>query len=171
MIVYQDAKNTGRPPNKCRCGGCPKSWPSSSSGSPSATCYGEIKLTRRFTFLLSMFFKAFLRSNFQTKKLTNNVICVSKSRQLDLSPYLSVNGSEHGAVYDLYAVVNHFGGILYGHYTAFARCPAAESDKNQDDVVGQLRFIFACRKKTGCEICCNNRFAWLDPGWDRKSVV
>ncbi|XP_046440466.1 ubiquitin carboxyl-terminal hydrolase 19-like [Daphnia pulex] len=55
--------------------------------------------------------------------------------QLDLSPYLS-SITEHGAVYDLYAVVNHYGGILYGHYTSFARCPAATSDKSQKDVVG-----------------------------------
>ena len=60
-------------------------------------------------------------------------------RQLDLSPYLSINGSEHGAVYDLFAVVNHYGGILYGHYTAFARCPAASSDKSQEDIVGKSR--------------------------------
>lgn len=59
------------------------------------------------------------------------------NRQLDLSPYLSSTQTENGAVYDLYAVVNHFGGILYGHYTAFARCPAATSDKNQNDVVGK----------------------------------
>ena len=64
---------------------------------------------------------------------------MSTYRQLDLSPYLS-SISEHGAVYDLYAVVNHYGGILYGHYTSFARCPAATSDKNQKDVVGNLNY-------------------------------
>lgn len=55
--------------------------------------------------------------------------------QLDLSPYLS-SISEHGATYDLYAVVNHYGGILYGHYTCFARCPPPTSDNSQKDVVG-----------------------------------
>jgi len=64
---------------------------------------------------------------------------MSTNRQLDLSPYLS-SITEHGAVYDLYAVVNHYGGILYGHYTSFARCPAATSDKSQKDVVGNWNY-------------------------------
>ncbi len=71
-------------------------------------------------------------------------LAVSTYRQLDLSPYLS-SITEHGAVYDLYAVVNHYGGILYGHYTSFARCPAATSDKSQKDVVGNWNYALLPR--------------------------
>lgn len=48
-------------------------------------------------------------------------------RGLDLEPYQSAygmidsNGRKVRPVYDLYAVVNHFGSAFGGHYTAFAR--------------------------------------------------
>ena len=35
-----------------------------------------------------------------------------------MSPYMSHN--QDNAVYDLFAVVNHYGNILAGHYTAYA---------------------------------------------------
>lgn len=43
---------------------------------------------------------------------------------LDMSPYYSgpKNGEGPPPVYDLFAVTNHHGGMLGGHYTAFARC-------------------------------------------------
>lgn len=45
-------------------------------------------------------------------------------RGLDLSPYLLGKGHDHEPhpLYDLYAVVNHYGGILGGHYTSFVKC-------------------------------------------------
>ncbi|KAJ8301160.1 hypothetical protein KUTeg_020147 [Tegillarca granosa] len=45
-------------------------------------------------------------------------------RGLDLSPYFSGSGPHDAQlpIYDLYAVVNHYGGILGGHYTSFVRC-------------------------------------------------
>lgn len=56
------------------------------------------------------------------------------TRGLDLSPYLSQSVGSGNAVYDLIGVVNHYGGIISGHYTAFARCPSV--DDNQPDEIG-----------------------------------
>ncbi|XP_064631976.1 ubiquitin carboxyl-terminal hydrolase 19-like [Lineus longissimus] len=46
------------------------------------------------------------------------------TRKLDLSKYYMgpQPTSEPPPIYDLYGVVNHYGGILGGHYTSFARC-------------------------------------------------
>ncbi len=141
---FLDARNTEKRRNKCPCGDYLKFWRSSSSASLFVIFFGEIRLIRKFTFpsskkdqlfLSVLKFSLVLVSWFDARTTRFAVICVC--RRLDLSPYLSINGSEHGAVYDLFAVVNHFGGILYGHYTAFARCPAASSDKSQEDIVGK----------------------------------
>ncbi|KAK3104177.1 hypothetical protein FSP39_025069 [Pinctada imbricata] len=45
-------------------------------------------------------------------------------RGLDLTPYClgASHISDSLPIYDLYAVVNHYGGILGGHYTSFVRC-------------------------------------------------
>lgn len=49
---------------------------------------------------------------------------VNLCRGLDLSPYYigTRPASEPRPLYDLYAVVNHHGGILGGHYTSYVRC-------------------------------------------------
>ncbi|EEC16544.1 ubiquitin specific protease, putative, partial [Ixodes scapularis] len=47
---------------------------------------------------------------------------------LDVSPYYCGPACESGGpqpVYDLFAVINHHGGMLGGHYTAFGRCTDA----------------------------------------------
>jgi ubiquitin carboxyl-terminal hydrolase 19 len=62
-------------------------------------------------------------------------------RSLDVTPYYrtsvergkgTVNQLNEPAVYDLYGVVNHYGGMLGGHYTSFARTPhATDCDRNE----------------------------------------
>jgi hypothetical protein len=45
-------------------------------------------------------------------------------RGLDMAPYFvhAVPEGEPHPVYDLYGIVNHYGGIMGGHYTAYTRC-------------------------------------------------
>ena len=81
-------------------------------------------------------------------------------RGLDLSPYLSTtvaSGPDAGAVYDLFAVVNHYGSILYGHYTAFARCPANDADNNRENLVGKNTLIWRALffHRISLLNCCN----------------
>ena len=46
-------------------------------------------------------------------------------KELDMSKYIEKNAlkdisvTNHPSVYDLYATVNHFGSVLFGHYTAY----------------------------------------------------
>lgn len=39
-------------------------------------------------------------------------------------------------IYDLYAVINHYGGMIGGHYTAYARLPSDKNSQRSD--VGQF---------------------------------
>ena len=50
---------------------------------------------------------------------------------LDMSPYCK--GTSGSAIYDLYAVSNHYGSIGFGHYTAFAKNKNANSWYKFDD--------------------------------------
>lgn len=53
-------------------------------------------------------------------------------RGLDLSPYFC--GSVPGVppIYDLFAVINHHGSILGGHYTASARCVSTQNTRRNE---------------------------------------
>lgn len=44
--------------------------------------------------------------------------------------------NEPPPIYDLYAVTNHMGGILGGHYTAFVRCADINDYKTSE--IGRL---------------------------------
>lgn len=52
-----------------------------------------------------------------------------------MSPYYvnKVPTDEPTPVYDLYGVVNHYGGIMGGHYTAYTRC-VDHKDASRNDV-------------------------------------
>lgn len=43
-------------------------------------------------------------------------------------------------IYDLYAVINHYGGMIGGHYTAYARLPSDKNSQRSD--VGESRRPF-----------------------------
>lgn len=64
-------------------------------------------------------------------------------RDLDLTPYtMGGQGSGPRAIYDLYGVVNHKGGILGGHYTSMARC--ADLVQPLKNEVGELSECMTC---------------------------
>jgi len=62
------------------------------------------------------------------------------TRGLDMSPYCqgeSMHTSD--AVYDLYGVINHHGGIMGGHYTSYVRCQdSKQPGAGQDDIGWRL---------------------------------
>ncbi len=45
--------------------------------------------------------------------------------------------NEPPAVYDLYGVINHYGGILGGHYTAYARTPDTDNWRTDEQGNGE----------------------------------
>ena len=59
---------------------------------------------------------------------------VSFLRELDMSKYVeekALNNSlvtSHPPVYDLYATVNHFGSVFFGHYTAYVQSQEDDSE-------------------------------------------
>ena len=50
-----------------------------------------------------------------------------------MSNFFSAHGlsqKDQSPLYDLYGVVNHYGGILGGHYTSFVRCVNKNGNRN-----------------------------------------
>ena len=64
------------------------------------------------------------------------------SRNLDLLPYMSTSALDGNqspsATYDLFAVVNHYGNLFHGHYTAYAQCLGPTDDAKPD--IGNSHF-------------------------------
>ena len=56
-------------------------------------------------------------------------------RGLDVAPYLVETPAEGSAVYDLYAVCNHFGTMRGGHYTAVVHDAESDTWINCDDSI------------------------------------
>lgn len=65
-------------------------------------------------------------------------------RNLDLSQFCIGQKDEEQMqqppIYDLYAVINHYGGMIGGHYTAYARLPSDKNSQRSD--VGESRRPF-----------------------------
>lgn len=59
-------------------------------------------------------------------------------RNLDLSKFCigMKDEMQQPPIYDLYAVINHYGGMIGGHYTAYARLPSDKNSQRSD--VGQF---------------------------------
>ena len=66
-------------------------------------------------------------------------------RNLDLSRFCIGQKDElqQPPVYDLYAVINHYGGMIGGHYTAYARLPSDNNSQRSD--VGQYQRLTGSR--------------------------
>ncbi|KAM8816912.1 ubiquitin carboxyl-terminal hydrolase 2 isoform 4-T5 [Rhynchonycteris naso] len=75
---------------------------------------------QRFPKILVLHLKRFSESRIRTSKLTTFVNF--PLRDLDLREFASENTNH--AVYNLYAVSNHSGTTMGGHYTAYCRSPA-----------------------------------------------
>lgn len=71
-------------------------------------------------------------------------------RNLDLSKFCIGQKDEmqQPPIYDLYAVINHYGGMIGGHYTAYARLPSDKNSQRSD--VGQCpsSWINSCLNTT-----------------------
>lgn len=63
----------------------------------------------------------------------------ARHRNLDLSKFCIGQKAEQLPSYDLYAVINHYGGMIGGHYTACARLPSDRSSQRSD--VGEGRAV------------------------------
>lgn len=77
-----------------------------------------------------MFFKCTVFPHFD--HIAPNVIL--SSRNLDLSKFCIGQKDEmqQPPIYDLYAVINHYGGMIGGHYTAYARLPSDKNSQRSD---------------------------------------
>lgn len=47
-------------------------------------------------------------------------------------------------IYDLYAVINHYGGMIGGHYTAYARLPSDKNSQRSDVGESDQWRLFLC---------------------------
>ncbi|XP_040038281.2 ubiquitin carboxyl-terminal hydrolase 2 [Gasterosteus aculeatus] len=88
-------------------------------------CKARRKCTKRFSIqkfpqILVLHLKRFSDSNIRTSKLSTYVNFPVK--ELDLREFASESGER--ASYNLYAVSNHSGNALGGHYTAYCKNPA-----------------------------------------------
>lgn len=67
-------------------------------------------------------------------------------RNLDLSKFCigQKDDVQQPPIYDLYAVINHYGGMIGGHYTAYARLPNDKNSQRSD--VGKCSSVFLFHK-------------------------
>lgn len=66
------------------------------------------------------------------------------ARNLDLSKFCIGQKDEmqQPPIYDLYAVINHYGGMIGGHYTAYARLPSDKNSQRSDVGESEIWALF-----------------------------
>ncbi|NXP71650.1 UBP19 hydrolase, partial [Ramphastos sulfuratus] len=83
-------------------------------------------------------------------------------RNLDLSKFcIGRKGEQQLPMYDLYAVINHYGGMIGGHYTAYARLPSDKNSQRSD--VGEDLLALPSPSPTVWPVCLLNPA--LFTGW------
>lgn len=79
---------------------------------------------------------------------------MSLPRSLDLSKFcIGRKGEQQLPMYDLYAVINHYGGMIGGHYTAYARLPNDKNSQRSDvgeDLPALLPHLSCSRGPSAC---------------------
>ncbi|KAM4036009.1 ubiquitin carboxyl-terminal hydrolase 50 [Anomaloglossus baeobatrachus] len=81
--------------------------------------------------ILMLHFKRFEYKSHRKRKLKTSV--EFPLNNLDLSPFLSSSNAKP-QMYKLYAVVNHFGELDFGHYTAFCKHPETKEWNAFNDI-------------------------------------
>ena len=67
--------------------------------------------------VLIVHLKRFKQSGYFTDKIGKKIDFPIEG--LDMTPFIAPQSPEGPAIYDLYAVSNHYGSLSFGHYTAF----------------------------------------------------
>jgi ubiquitin C-terminal hydrolase len=115
--------------------------------------YREVNKTIRFFSLPDTLIIDLKRFGSNLRK--NNVLVNYPLTDLDMSPYV-IGYKRSSYKYDLYAVANHSGGVMGGHYTAYVKNPNGKwyhyNDTNvteidEKHVVSQKGYVLFYRKK------------------------
>lgn len=88
----------------------------------------------RYTQMDPQIFEYTMSENQVDLNIGLNVCPTAKIRNLDLSKFCIGHKEDiqQPPVYDLYAVINHYGGMIGGHYTAYARLPSDKNSQRSD---------------------------------------
>lgn len=68
-------------------------------------------------------------------------------------------------IYDLYAVINHYGGMIGGHYTAYARLPSDKNSQRSDVGGSTLSAVVRVKKKNNAQLANLHLSSLSATGW------
>jgi ubiquitin C-terminal hydrolase len=118
-----------------------------------ADTYREVNKTIRFFSLPDTLIIDLKRFGSNLRK--NNTLVSYPLNDLDMSPYV-VGYKRASYKYDLYAVANHSGGVMGGHYTAYVKNPNGKwyhyndtsvTEIDEKQIVSQKGYVLFYRKK------------------------